>query len=319
MNYVIGFDIGGTNIVGGILNEKLELLQQKKISTEADKGLEHVINSLTQLVDRLLQSVDAGREELLAVGIGTPGLVDPVKGVVIFAGNLGWHHVPLAEKLQALLQVPVTIDNDVRMYGYGEKLKGAGQGAECMLAATLGTGIAATVIDKDAIFYGSGFMAGEMGHIPMPGESTTCVCGLTGCLETVASATGIERQVQEALDAGETSLLSELRQEHGRITAAMVSQAYDQGDALAVRVLTHTAHVLARGLSCVIPMISPDVIVLGGGVSLAGDRLFAPMREELSRLVYRGYLERLTIVPGQLIDTGGVIGSAALAYHKRNI
>jgi glucokinase len=155
-----------------------------------------------------------------------------------------------------------------------------------------------------------------MGHIPMPGEQTRCACGLTGCLETVASATGIARQAEEALASGAESMLRELESDRGQITAALVTEAYDKGDALAQRIFEHTGKVLARGLSCVIPMVSPDVIVIGGGVAQAGDRLFAPLRKELSQLVFQCYLERLTIRRGELIDIGGVIGSAAFARNR---
>ncbi|SEG73294.1 ROK family protein [Paenibacillus sp. UNC499MF] len=319
MSFFIGVDLGGTNIVCGLLDEEFNVLAKSKQPTEAAKGSDYVLEKIAVMVETLLVEQNIAPGQLKAVGIGTPGFIDPVRGVCVFASNLRWSEVPVSDQLGARLGVPVFIDNDVRMYVYGEAMKGPGRGYEHVLGITLGTGMSAGLVNNGQLYYGGGFMAGEIGHIRVDdAETTPCGCGLVGCLETIASATGIVRQVREALAAGRESILGEWfpGEEAASVTAADVSRAYDEGDRLAIEVMNHTGKLLGRGLSYAVTMYSPDALIIGGGASLAGERLFKPMREELQKSVYKGYWERLTIHPGTLIDDGGVIGSAAFAANR---
>ncbi|TDL58096.1 ROK family protein [Paenibacillus dendritiformis] len=315
MQYMVGIDVGGTNIVCGLVNERYELVGKLKRPTEAALGVDHVLDKIANMIEELFVQFEADRTRLLAVGAGIPGFIDPERGVSIFASNLKWHNVDVSGRLNAKVGVPVFIDNDVRMYVYGEAMSGAGRGAGVVHGVTIGTGLAAATVVQGELYYGSGFMAGELGHVAIPGETTPCGCGLTGCLETVVSATGIVRQAKQALERGRESLLRG-PYERGELSAADVSQAYDEGDALAIEIMEYTGQVLGTGLSYSISLLSPDVIVIGGGGAMAGDRLLKPVRETLSRSVYHGYLERLTIRQGELIDDGGVIGSAAFAKSR---
>ncbi|MCM3341944.1 ROK family protein [Paenibacillus sp. MER TA 81-3] len=315
MQYMIGIDLGGTNIVCGLVSERYEMVDKVKRPTEAALGVDHVLDKMADMIDELFAKTGLDRSHLLAVGAGIPGFIDPERGVSIFASNLKWHDVDVAGRLSVKVGVPVFIDNDVRMYVYGEAMSGAGRGAGVVHGVTIGTGLAAATVVNGELYYGSGFMAGELGHVAIDGETTPCGCGLTGCLESVVSATGIVRQAKQALEAGRDSILRE-SYERGELSAAHVSQAYDEGDALAVDILTYTGQVLGKGLAYSISLLSPDVIVIGGGGALAGERLFSSVRDTLQRSVYHGYLERLTIRQGELIDDGGVIGSAAFAKNR---
>lgn len=318
MSYLVGVDIGGTNIVCGLVDLEYNLLKTLKKPTDRHLGSDHVLSKLVSMIDELLENAGVDRSQLKAVGAGIPGFVDPKQGHVIFNSNLGWRDLPVAQIVSEKLGgIPVFIDNDVKMYVFGEAMKGAGRGAGVVHGVTIGTGLAAATVTNGELYYGSGYMAGELGHVTIDGEKTPCGCGLTGCLETVVSATGIARQAKEALEAGRDSLLRPAF-ERGELTAVEVSKAYDEGDALAQEIMNYTGKVLGKGLAYSISLFSPDVVVIGGGGALAGERLLKPMREELERSVYKGYLERLTIKIGELIDNGGVIGSAAFANSSVN-
>jgi glucokinase len=318
VKYLVGIDVGGTNIVCGLLDSEGNLLRKIKRPTEAHLGSEHVIDKIAQMVLSLFSSEQINHGQVLAVGIGNPGLVDPVRGISLFAGNLGWKDVEVAEPLQKRLNVPVFIDNDVRMYVLGEAIKGAGKGYDHVLGITLGTGIAAAMVIQGQLYYGSGYMAGEIGHIQMEGEQAACACGMRGCLETVTSATGIVRQVREAIANGKSSILRTWfpSGDLSGLTAADVSKAYDAGDGVAMEVMRHTGRLLGKALSSAVSLFSPDVIVIGGGVAQAGERLLEPMREELKRSVYQGYWARLSIRMAELLDDAGVIGSAIYAMRR---
>ncbi|UHA75910.1 ROK family protein [Paenibacillus sp. 481] len=315
MSYMIGIDLGGTNIVCGLVNEQYELLEKVKRPTDAAQGVEQVISKMAEMIEELVNRSGIKRSELVAVGAGIPGFIDPERGICLFSANLKWQDVEVAELLSVKVGVPVFIDNDVRMYVYGEAMSGAARGSEVVQGVTIGTGLASATVTRGELFYGSRFMAGELGHVAVEGETERCGCGLTGCLETVVSATGIVRQAKQALEVGRSSTLRDVY-ERGELTAAHVSAAYDEGDELAVQIMDYTGQVLGRGLAYSISLFSPDVIVIGGGGALAGERLFRSVRETLKRTVYHGYLENLTICQGELIDDGGVIGSAAFAKNR---
>jgi glucokinase len=187
------------------------------------------------------------------------------------------------------------------------------------MGITLGTGIAAAMINNGRQYYGGGFMAGEIGHIVMEGESSPCGCGMSGCLETIASATGIARIARERIEAGEPSLLGDWypdAEQRAAITAADISRAYDAGDKLAADVMDFVGAMLAKGLSYAIPLWSPDVIVIGGGAANAGERLLAPLRRGLQGIVHPMYLDRMEIRLAEMNDDAGVVGSAAYAQAR---
>ncbi|TMV44836.1 ROK family protein [Paenibacillus mesophilus] len=317
--HYIGVDIGGTNIVCGLLDERLQLLRKTKKPTGAANGADYVLNLIASMIDELLAQEGLSRTALGAVGMGNPGFIDPVRGISLSSANLKWENVPVSDKLGELLGgIPVFIDNDVRMYTYGEAAAGAGRGYDHVMGITLGTGIAAAMINKGELYYGSGFLAGELGHVPLDGESALCGCGMRGCLETIASATGIARIAREKLALGQPSILQDWfpGERRKEITAADISRAYDEGDALAKEVLEFVGRNLAKGLAWAITLWSPDVVVIGGGAANAGERLLAPMREALMPLILPMYRNRVVIKLAEMNDDAGVVGSAAFAKAR---
>ncbi len=312
--FLIGVDIGGTNIVCGLLNEEGRLLGTLKHPTEVSKGSEAVMDKVAGMIFQLLSSEQVDIRDVEAVGIGTPGYVDPVEGLSVYAGNLNWRDVPVAHGISNRVSLPVFVDNDVRMYVYGEAKVGAGKGFEHVLGITVGTGLAAAVVNQGRLYYGGHYMAGELGHIPMNEISYPCVCGLTGCLETIASATGIVRQVKDYLLAGRLSMLQDVPQD--QLTAAEVSQAYDAGDKLAIEIMHRTGRLLGKGLVSAITLFSPEIVVIGGGVAAAGERFMKPMREEIRQSIYEGQWSHLTITTAVNPEYAGIIGSAMFAKER---
>ncbi len=317
----IGIDLGGTNIVCGAVTADGDVLHKIKQPTETSKGSDYVINKIANMVKEIVR-LAANDGSPQAVGLGCPGLVDPSRGIAIGASNLGWYNIEAARILASLTSLPVYVDNDVRMYVYGEAMIGAGKPYNHVLGVTLGTGLACAYSVKGQLFYGNGFMAGELGHIRGAGIQYACNCGKTGCYETVLSATGIVRQAIEQLERGRDSVLRVKynNEDYSRLTAADVSEGYDQHDPLCIEVMHHTGHTLGHALAAAGTLYSPDVIIVGGGASNAGERLLAPARETLYAELLPGLAEAITLTTAALTDDAGVIGSALFAsqrYHSK--
>lgn len=320
MAITIGVDVGGTNIVCGAVDETGRVLLKLKQPTEAGKGHAKVLSRIAGMVRQIRAELGAEHDAkaVTAVGVGIPGLVDPISGISRFAGNLNWRDIPVVSLLESELGIPVHIDNDVRMYVYGEAAAGAGRGIEHVLGITIGTGIAAAMVHGGQLYYGYKSMAGEIGHVRMDGVEDACSCGLSGCLETVASASGMVRQAKKALIEGRESLLGTWfpGEEVDRLTAAHLSQAMDQGDALATEIITRAGALTGQALAAAVMVLSPEAIVIGGGGALAGERLLKPLREELFRLILPDFREGLKVVTAEHNDDAGIIGSALYARHK---
>lgn len=313
----IGVDLGGTNIVCGAVTPEGTVLNKIKRPTEAAQGYGAVVAKIAGMIaEAAALSVECGTVE--AVGLGCPGIVDPERGVSVDSSNLGWRGVPVAGELERLTGLPVFVDNDVRMYVYGESMIGAGKDHRNVLGVTIGTGLACAFVQENRLFYGSGFMAGELGHIRADGVEYACNCGKIGCFETVVSATGIARQAAEQLRRGRNSVLRArfADNDFNRLTSADVSDGYDQQDPLCMEVMTRTGRLLGHSLALAATLYSPDVIIVGGGASLAGERLLAPARETLYTELLPVFRNRIALKPAALTDDAGVAGSALHASGK---
>ncbi len=321
MEVYAGVDVGGTNIVCGLVTVSEEVMYQIKRATEVPKGPDAVLEKIAAMIEEaaLGYAEQSGEHvSVAAAGIGLPGFVDPDEGIARFAGNLGWRNLPAVQRLQARLNLPVYIDNDVRTYVFGEAMYGAGKGYKDVLGLTVGTGIASAMVNDGELFYGYRNMSGELGHIVMEGLTDPCPCGLQGCLETFASASGMVRQAKKALLSGEPSILQDWfpGDKREELTAADLSRAYDLGDALAVLIMEKAGTLLGRALSYAVPLVSPELIIVGGGGALAGDRLLAPLKRELYSRILPDYREHLKVVPALNNDDAGVTGSAMYAKQK---
>lgn len=316
MKYAAGVDVGGTNIECGILDELGNVLIKRKYPTEPERGSRAVLESIAVTLDQLREEAGIADHELEVIGLGIPGLVDPVEGISLRAVNLSWNQVAVVAELTELTGKAVFIDNDVRMYIYGEAVAGAGRGHDYVYGVTIGTGLAAAFVQRGEIYRGHRFIAGEIGHVPIDHVDFTCGCGRVGCLETIVSATGIARQAQKRIDQGEASVLSDWFADLKAIRSSDVWRACLTGDPLARDVLEQTGRELGRALAWVVPTLSPDVIVIGGGGALAGDYILEPMSDELNHRLLQDYRGHFVIKSAELSDDAGIIGSALWALHQ---
>jgi glucokinase len=317
MSLTIGVDVGGTNIVCGAVDEDGRVLRKLKRKTEAHLGHSHVFDRIADMVREIRKALE-GEHEVNGVGLGIPGLVDPKAGISRFASNLNWRDVPAAAELESRIGLPVYIDNDVRMYVYGEAVAGAGRGFGHVLGITIGTGIAAAIVLDGQLHYGYKALAGEIGHVRMDGVDEACACGLSGCLETVASASGMVRQAKKAVREGRSSLLKDWfpGETIDNLTAADLSKAMDEGDILAAEILTSSGELIGKALASATMILSPEVIVVGGGGAMAGERIMRPLRKVLYESIMPDYREGLKIVAAEHNDDAGIIGSALYARHQ---
>lgn len=313
----VGVDLGGTNIVVGAMSDDgSRQFGMHSEPTRSDEGADRVIERMAEMVETTIRTAmretGASRGAFKGVGIGAPGPLDREKGIVKVAPNLKWHDVPLRDRMSELTGLPAAIDNDANCATYGEWWIGAARGGKNVVGITIGTGIGGGLILDGMLYHGSSDMAGELGHITIDQNGRRCGCGNYGCLEAYASGPAIADRAREAIDGDSVSILGELV--HGdlsRITAQTVYDAAARGDDIARDVVRDTARFLGMGIANLLNIFNPDVVVIAGGVTQAGDALFVPLRDEVRRRAFRPAVEACRIVPGELPGNAGVVGAVA--------
>lgn len=321
--YFVGVDLGGTNIV--VCAMSADGTQQRGLLTEpthAEDGADAVIARMARMVNdtvtQTMKETGVSRDAFRGMGIGAPGPLDRQAGIVLVAPNLGWQNVPLRDQMTALTGLPAALDNDANCATYGEWWIGAAKGARNVIGITIGTGIGGGLIFDGKLYHGSSDVAGEVGHTTIDQTGRRCRCGNYGCLEAYASGTAIAERAREALSFDLDSILPSLV--HGdlsKITAAVVYDAAAQGDAVAIEVVRDTARFLGTGLANLLNIFNPDVVVIAGGVTQAGEALFVPLRAEVRRRAFKPAVDTCRIVPGTLPGTAGVVGAVASFIAQR--
>jgi glucokinase len=310
--WIVGVDLGGTNIVVGLLPiEGGEVLGLRVLPTDAQRGPKFVVDRIIGLVEeaigQVLDEQGGSRADLAGVGIGSPGPLDRQAGVVINTPNLGWRNFPLRDLIANAVRLPATLDNDANCATYGEWWLGAGKGVDTLVGLTLGTGIGGGIVLNGQIYHG------EIGHMTIDSTGRRCKCGNYGCLEAYASGPAIALRAIEGIEAGvETALTDMVGGRLDDITAATVYEGVVAGDEYATEVMKDTAKFLGAGIASIINILNPEMVVIAGGVTRAGDHLFGPLRSEVRRRAFRAAEERCSIVSGALPGTAGVVGAAAV-------
>jgi glucokinase len=313
--WIVGLDIGGTNMVVGLVpfpgGEPKGL---KKERTLPERGGGDVVARAAAMVRDSVERVPEARAgEVVGIGIGSPGPLNRESGLVLETPNLGWRNFPLRDLVSQATGLPATLDNDANCATYGEWWQGAGRDARTLVGLTLGTGIGGGLVIDGEIYHGASDAAGEFGHMTIDTTGRKCKCGNYGCLEAYASGPNIAARAVEGLEAGVESILPELVD--GRtadITAAIVYEAVVLGDAFAEEVMKETAKVLGVGIANLVNALNPDAVVIAGGVTRAGDHLFEPLRKEVRRRAFRSAVDACRILPAALPETAGVIGAAGV-------
>lgn len=311
----IGVDLGGTNIKVGLFDREFHWLSTIFKPTESEKGSTVVVENIIAALQQLLDEAGLAPQDITAIGVGVPGLMDREKGISIFSPNFtDWAEVPIAGAISSAFgDTPVFIDNDVRMNLQGEWHFGAGVGIGDLVLLTIGTGLGAGVVLNHQVIYGHNGSAGEIGHMNMYRTGRPCACGSSGCLGRYVSARGIITTLQEKLAAFPESLISHWLAAGEELSLLLLDKAYDQGDELAVAVYRETGELLGYGLSNVINLYNPQRIIIGGGVSQAGERIFQYTREVIKSHSLKPAQVDFDLVTAQLGDRAGIIGAAYYA------
>lgn len=323
--YILGVDLGGTNIVVGAMSaDGKREFGMHEIPTRAAMGADAVVERIVQMIERVaaetMAATGASRDALLGVGIGSPGPLDREQGIVIITPNLGWRDFPLRDRVSEAVGLPATLDNDANCATLGEWWLGAAKGGRNVVGLTIGTGIGGGLILDGRLYHGASDVAGEIGHTTIDSTGRRCGCGNYGCLEAYASGPAIAERAREALAGGEPSAMPALvGGDLSRLTAALVYQAAREGDRLALEVVRETARLLGAGVANLLNIFNPDVVVLAGGVTQAGDALFEPMRAEVRRRAFKPAVDACRIVPGALQGKAGVIGAIATFAQQKGL
>ena len=317
--WLVGVDLGGTTTKIAFLSKYGELLHKWEIPTDKSENGKNIIVNIAKAIDQKLEELDQSRDKLVGIGMGAPGPVDTAKGIIYEAVNLGWDdNTPLKDLLEVETGLHAVIDNDANCAALGEMWKGAGDGAKDIVCVTLGTGVGGGVITNGDIVHGVKGAGGEIGHITVvPEGGYQCNCGKTGCLETVASATGVVRLANEKLDATEQeSTLRALRDSHGSISAKDIFDAARNQDGLALAVIDQLAFYLGLSLANLGNGLNPEKIVIGGGVSKAGDILLQPVVKFFKQFSFPTVRTSTHLSIATLGNDAGVIGAAWLVKNK---
>ena len=248
-------------------------------------------------------------DDVLCVGVGSPGTANPVSGVVEYSCNLDFEQVPVCSELEKLLSKPVYLENDANAAAFGEALAGAAKGSKSCVCITLGTGVGGGIIVDGQIVSGLGGAGGEVGHSLLVLDGQPCTCGRSGCWEAYASATALIRQGKEAAASHPDSLLNR----YPALTGRDVFDAADDGDAAAKAVLDRYYDYVAAGITNLVNILSPEMVLIGGGISRQGERLLAPIRRYVAANCFGGTERPQPVIQAaQLGNEAGIIGAAAL-------
>ncbi|MCY9434767.1 ROK family glucokinase [Bacillus haynesii] len=311
-SWLVGVDLGGTTVKLAFVSAYGEILHKWEIPT--DKSGKTVTVSIAKAIDSKLKELGKPKHILKWLGMGAPGPVNTETGIVYKTTNMGWENYPLKDHLEAETGIAAVIENDANIAALGEMWKGAGDGAKDLILVTLGTGVGGGIIVNGEIVRGQNGAGGEIGHIcSVPEGGAPCNCGKSGCIETIASATGIVRIAKEKIESDhrDTSMRA-----CPDLTARDIFEAARKNDPVAGEVVDYVANHLGMVLGNLASSLNPSKIVIGGGVSKAGEILRSKVEQSFSRFVFPRAGEAAEIVIASLGNDAGVIGGAWIAKNQ---
>ncbi len=321
---MVGVDLGGTSIKAIAVNGKNKILATEKKRTEAGVKPEALIKEIAGVVESVAKNAGCKMKALAAVSIGAPGAIDIRRGIVNEAPNLGWKNVPLSDALESLLGgVPVVVDNDVNVGVIGEHALGAGEQIKNLVGIFVGTGIGGGIISGGKLYQGSNGWAGEIGHTVLLVDGPVCSCGHRGCAEALASRTAIERDVRDAIKAGQKSLVLQIMKEKNkdRITSSVIQEALARKDRVVQEVMKRAEYYLGILVANAVNVLDPARVVIGGGIAeRLGDDFVAPIRSTAYEyFLHPPAAKKIKIVPGALGDNAGALGAVVLARKRLDL
>lgn len=304
--YVLGVDIGGTNIKMGLVSPKLSVVDRTGFATKSfalDK--KKMIRQIVDHIEALVEKNGLTQRNIKGIGIGLPGLVDTPGGIVRFLPNIpGWRNVPLKKLLEKKLNIPVFLENDVNLIALGEWRYGAGRDAENMVCMTLGTGVGSGLILDGHLYRGAGFSAGELGHMPLNEHGPSCGCGGYGCLETYVGNKRLVARAQEITGRKE-------------VTLEEMNALAGQGNAKALKFWEEAATHIGNNLVGVVNLLNPQRIVIGGGVSNNHRFLFKTINAVIKKRAMPTQAAMVKIIRAQLGNDAGILGAQVLVNEQK--
>ena len=312
VKYYVGIDLGGTNIVAGVVNEKYEIVSKAKAPTNRPRSAEDICKDMARLSFEAIENAGLTLSDIESVGVGAPGHVNSDTGVISFSNNLDFHNAPVADLIRNEIDLPVYVENDANAAAYGEFVAGSAKGTKDAVCITLGTGVGGGIIIGGKIYSGFNYAGAELGHTVIEVDGPPCSCGRKGCFEVFSSATGLIRMTKEALDANPDSRMHEMMGDH--VSGRLAFNAMRAGDSAAKGVVDKYIKYLGAGIANAINTFQPEVLCIGGGVCGEGNYLLKPLIKSIRRAEYGAATQTnfCQIKIAELGNDAGIIGAAAL-------
>ena len=319
--YRLGIDLGGTNIVAGVVDKKYKIVAKASCKTAVPRPESEICDSMAEVAKKAVEKAKLTMDDIESVGIGVPGAVNPKTGVIEYSANLFFHNWEVVQMMEERLGKKVHIENDANAAALGEYLAGSAKGAKNAGAITLGTGVGGGIIIDGKIYSGSNFAGAELGHMVIVKDGKECACGRRGCWETYASATGLINLTKQKILSEKLEFSYMLKLCDGDINKVNGRTAFDamrDGDPTAKSVVEEYISYLSCGLVNIINIFQPDVLCIGGGISNEGENLLAPVRSYVERERYTKHNDKQTVIcAATLGNDAGIIGAAMLKPVKK--
>lgn len=315
MKHSIGIDIGGTKIAGALVDAAGNIVKELRVPSpinDSQAMVEAIASVISQLGDA---------EQVSGVGVAAAGFLSADREIIYLAPNIAaWRNEPLKARIESKVSLPVLLENDANAAGWAEFRFGAGKEVSSMIMLTIGTGVGGAIISDSQLVKGGFGIGGELGHVRSVVDGRSCGCGLKGCLESYASGTALLKAARELAASSDPkgARLFELQNEHGEISGEQVYQAILETDPGALGLIAELGRYLGEAIGSIfVPVLDPELVVIGGGVSAVGDLLLDPIREAYARCVpAKGYRPELAIEKAKYLNQAGLIGAADLAAQK---
>lgn len=316
MKYYVGIDLGGTNIVAGVVDGDYNIIAKASTKTNCPRPEKEIAEDMAKMAVQAVENAKLTMDDIEWIGIGTPGIANSATGIVERANNLGFINTPLVKYVKEFVgrnDTPVYIENDANAAAYGEYVAGAAKGAKNAVCITLGTGVGAGIVIDGKIYAGSNFAGAEIGHTVIEVGGAPCTCGRKGCFEAYSSATGLIRMTKESMAENPDSIMNKMAEERGKVTARTSFDCMRAGDKYAKAVVDKYIKYLAAGITNTINTFQPDILCIGGGVCNEGDPLLLPVKAIVEEEDFANKSEKRTeIVIAKLGNDAGLIGAAFL-------
>ncbi len=316
--YLAGVDLGVSKIIAAVTDLDGKILSRARVELNEETGKNEILSKLFEATRQVLSAVGPARSKVMGIGVSVPGLTDVVRGVSVFAPNMpSWWEVPVAELFEKEFKLPSWVENDARAMALGEARFGAGRGRQDLLCVNVGRGIGAGIILNGELYRGKRGGAGELGHTTVNPDGPVCPCGNNGCLEVLAAGPALAGAAVRAINEGAKTKITDLVEGRiERVTAEIISVAAREGDPLAGRLIQEAGRYLGIGIANAVNLLCPELVIIGGGVSRAGDILFDEIRATVKKRAFTTMVNLPQIVPSSQGEDASCIGAAALVLEE---